>query len=60
MDEDEKNEPWRRVTSVKPRLQNKNIINSGEVKHESHETEYVRCKYTINSHKVGVLFFSFC
>ena len=41
MGEDEKSEPWRRVSSVKPRLQNKNTVDYDKLENESHDREEV-------------------
>ena len=42
MGEGEKSEPWRRVPSVKPRLQNKNTVKYDNEENESHDREEVR------------------
>ena len=39
MGEDEKSEPWRRVSSVKPRLQNKNTAGHEKTENEDHDRE---------------------
>ena len=41
MGEDEKSEPWRRVSSVKSGLQNKNTVEYDKLKSENHDREEV-------------------
>ena len=60
MGEDEKSEPWRRVSSVKPRLQNKNTVDYDKLENESHDREEVgngvHNKLVTSRHSVFFLF----
>ena len=59
MGEDEKSEPWRQVSRVKPRLQNKNTVNDDKSENESHDREEVGDGVTIIDQSRHTVFFLF-